>query len=144
MTPDKFNIRVYGLVIKDQKLLLVKERLRNFSFVKFPGGGVEKGEGTLDALRREVMEEIQTRVLTIDHFYTTDFFQVSAFNPAEQIISIYYKITLENYPEDGYYHQEPDHEMHFFWKSLRNLNIEDVTFPIDQYVINKILSDGLN
>jgi 8-oxo-dGTP diphosphatase len=28
-----------------------------------------------------------------DHLYTTDFYQVSAFNPAHQIISIYYLAT---------------------------------------------------
>lgn len=141
MTPDKFNIRVYGLVLKEQKVLLVRETLRNFSFVKFPGGGVEKGEGILDGLKREMMEELKTEILEHRHFYTTDFFQVSAFNPAEQIVSVYYRVLLKEYPSEGYIHTEPGHRMEFIWKPLDLLVMDDVTFPIDRHVVGMLLSE---
>jgi 8-oxo-dGTP diphosphatase len=139
MIPNKFNIRAYGVIIKDEKVLLVKEKLRNFSFVKFPGGGVEKGEGPLDALKREMMEELQTTISSYRHFYTTEFFQVSAFNPEEQIISIYYSLDLDRYPDHGSIHLEPEHQMEFCWMSLETLIEEDVTFPIDKHVVRLIL-----
>jgi ADP-ribose pyrophosphatase YjhB (NUDIX family) len=36
------------------------------------------------------MEEMNLKVKITNHIYTTDFYQQSAFNPAHQIISIYY------------------------------------------------------
>jgi 8-oxo-dGTP diphosphatase len=86
-----FNIRVYGLLLNEQKQVLVSDELiRGMYITKFPGGGLEFGEGTRDCLQREFMEEMNLKVTVGDHLYTTDFFQMSAFNPAHQIVSIYY------------------------------------------------------
>lgn len=88
-----FNIRVYGIMLTERKDVLVSDELiRGNRFTKFCGGGLELGEGTRDCLRREFMEEMQLRVDVGDHIYTTDFYQQSAFNPAHQIISIYYRV----------------------------------------------------
>lgn len=89
-----FTIRVYGLLVDDLKRVLVSdEYIRGAYFTKFPGGGLEFGEGTRDCLKREFMEEMNLEVRVDDHLYTTDFYQMSAFNPAQQIISIYYYVT---------------------------------------------------
>src|ERR1700677_3483366 len=86
-----FNVRVYGILIDVQTNVLVCDELIHGKYItKFPGGGLEFGEGTLDAIKREMMEETNTTVEVTEHFYTTDFFQVSAFNPHAQVISIYY------------------------------------------------------
>jgi ADP-ribose pyrophosphatase YjhB (NUDIX family) len=86
-----FNIRVYGILINEQRQVLVSdEYIRGAYITKFPGGGLELGEGTRDCLRREFMEEMNLRVEIGEHIYTTDYFQMSAFNPEHQIISIYY------------------------------------------------------
>jgi len=86
-----FNIRVYGVLINEQKQVLVSdEYIRGNYYTKFPGGGLELGEGTRDCLEREFKEEMNLEVEVGEHLYTTDFYQVSAFNPAHQIISIYY------------------------------------------------------
>lgn len=86
-----FNIRVYGILINDEKQVLVSdEYIRGKYYTKFPGGGLEFGEGTRDCLKREFKEEMDLEVSVGDHIYTTDFFQMSAFNPEHQIISIYY------------------------------------------------------
>lgn len=92
---SSFNVRVYGLVINDNKQVLVSdERIynRNLEVTKFPGGGLEFGEGPKDCIIRECKEELNIDVEVTDHLYTTDFFQQSAFNDAHQIISIYYII----------------------------------------------------
>src|SRR3982750_257422 len=88
-----FNVRVYGILINDQNELLVSdEYIRGGYYTKFPGGGLEFGEGTRDCLKREFMEEMSLDVSVGEHIYTTDFFQMSAFNPEHQIISIYYYV----------------------------------------------------
>ncbi len=86
-----FNLRVYGILLDENKRVLVSDEfIRGNYYTKFPGGGLEFGEGTRECLRREFMEEMNLRVDIGDHIYTTDFFQMSAFNPEHQIISIYY------------------------------------------------------
>ncbi len=88
-----FNIRVYGILQnKNGDVLVSDEFIRGNQYTKFPGGGLEFGEGTRDCLKREFLEEMQLKVLVTDHIYTTDFFQMSAFNPEHQIISIYYRV----------------------------------------------------
>lgn len=89
-----FNIRVYGILIHENRSVLVSdEYIRGNYYTKFPGGGLEFGEGTRDCLKREFMEEMQLQVEVGEHLYTTDFFQLSAFNPGHQIISIYYFVS---------------------------------------------------
>jgi 8-oxo-dGTP diphosphatase len=89
-----FNIRVYGVLINEKNQVLVSdEYIRGNYFTKFPGGGLEFGEGTRDCLRREFLEEMNLNVEVGEHFYTTDYFQLSAFHPGQQIISIYYLVT---------------------------------------------------
>jgi ADP-ribose pyrophosphatase YjhB (NUDIX family) len=85
---------VYGILINEQKQVLVSDELiRGNYYTKFCGGGLEIGEGTIDCLKREFMEEMNLPVEIIEHLYTTDFYQQSAFNPAHQIISIYYLVN---------------------------------------------------
>ncbi len=87
-----FNIRVYGILINEKKQVLVSDEfIRGNYYTKFPGGGLEFGEGTRYCLKREFMEEMNLQVDIGDHIYTTDFYQMSAFNPGHQIISIYYE-----------------------------------------------------
>jgi len=89
-----FNLRVYGVLLGPKNEVLVSDELiRGGYYTKFPGGGLEFGEGTRDCLKREFKEEMDLEVAVADHLYTTDFFQMSAFNPDHQIISIYYWVT---------------------------------------------------
>ena len=86
-----FNLRVYGILINEKEQVLVSDELIRGSYItKFPGGGLEFGEGTRDCLQREFMEEMNLKVEIGNHIYTTDYFQASAFNTAKQILSIYY------------------------------------------------------
>lgn len=88
-----FNLRVYGILINEKKQVLVSdEYIRGNYYTKFPGGGLEFGEGTRECLKREFKEEMDLNVEVNEHLYTTDFFQMSAFNPEHQIISIYYLV----------------------------------------------------
>ena len=89
-----FNIRVYGILINEAgQVLVADEYIRGMYITKFPGGGLEVGEGPRDCLKREFMEEMNLKVEIAEHIYTTDFYQQSAFNPGHQIISIYYYVN---------------------------------------------------
>src|SRR3978361_2267712 len=91
-----FNVRVYGLLINDNNEILISdEREYGMRFTKFPGGGLEYGEGLIEGLKREFIEECNAEIEVISHFYTTDFFVKSAFNDS-QVISIYYKVRNLN------------------------------------------------
>ncbi len=136
--PTKFVLRTYGILIKDSQVLLADECLNGFRFTKFPGGGVELGEGIIDALKREMMEEGQLLVKDMQHFYTTDFFQVSAFRPEDQIISVYYLIDAD-VPWSEYESDQSvpgsEHTVKLYFKSLHELLDSDLTFPIDKVVL---------
>ena len=71
-----FNVRVYGILLNDNNQVLVSdEYIRGNFYTKFPGGGLEYGEGTRDCLKREFKEEMDLDISVDDHIYTTDFFR---------------------------------------------------------------------
>lgn len=136
----KFIIRVYGILINDNKeVLLSDEYYKGVKITKFPGGGLNYGEGTIDCLKREALEEFGQPIEVIEHFYTTDFFQESFFHEKTQLISIFYRIKLlepikfkiSNKPFDF---EIKDGNFSFRWKSIKNLEEEDFTFPVEKYV----------
>lgn len=143
-----FNLRVYGVLINAQHEILVSDVfIRGNYFTKFPGGGLEFGEGTRDCLRREFLEEMNLQVEVGEHIYTTDYFQLSAFNPEHQIISIYYyakaleeiKAPLRTKPFDFDEEQMNIYEVKKEIESFRfipknEFTPESVTLPIDKIV----------
>lgn len=152
-----FNIRVYGILINEQRQVLVSDELIRGSYItKFPGGGLEFGEGTRDCLRREFMEEMNLQVEVTDHLYTTDFFQLSAFNPGHQIISIYYAVKameeitvpLRTNPFDFDEAQLKVYEEKKETETFRFINGDDfssahLTLPIDKIVADMV-KDQIN
>ena len=133
---SQFNIRVYGLLVDSgNRILLCKERYRQMEFVKFPGGGLEFGEGLIDCLKREFMEETGYDVEVGEHFYTTDFFQSSVFDGTQQLISVYYYVKA-----NGFIIPQKSTDMpEFFWKNIDELTVDDFAFPIDKKVASKII-----
>ena len=143
-----FNLRVYGILINEKEQVLVSDELIRGSYItKFPGGGLEFGEGTRDCLQREFMEEMNLKVEIGNHIYTTDYFQLSAFNPAHQIISIYYfakaleeiKVPLRTKPFDFDTQQMKVYEATKETETFRfidwnDFSTESVTLPIDKIV----------
>jgi len=144
MKLQSFNIRVYGIYINEGKILVSDEIQHGRHLTKFPGGGMELGEGTRDCLIREWKEELNQNIEVGEHIYTTDYFQLSAFNPVHQIVSIYYyvlpltesPVRIAEKPFDFIVEKEGAESFRNIPMTL--LKIEDFTFPIDQ-VVAKIL-----
>ena len=134
---SRFNIRVYALIILKKNILLSRELIQNELIYKFPGGGVELGEGIVDALQREAKEEMGQHLNHITHFYTTDFFQRSSFDSSEQLISIYFKASLSKHLNNRLKIPVKDQPV-FEWKRLVDLDEENLHFPIDKKVLNMI------
>ena len=68
----KFNVRVYGILEKDNCVLVSDEDRFGKQFTKFPGGGLEWGEGVEDCLIREFKEELSVDIQVNSLFYLTD------------------------------------------------------------------------
>jgi len=134
---DSFNIRVYALIIEDDNILISKELIKGEIVLKFPGGGVEHGEGIIDALQREAKEELSQELEEITHFYTTDFFQESSFRKSDQLISIYYKAKLSTFLLNKVNKPIQDQPL-FIWKKIQELKKEDLHFPIDKKVLEML------
>lgn len=140
-----FNIRVYGILINEKNEVLLSDENRfGRKFTKFPGGGLEQGEGLKDCLKREFIEELQLNVEVGELLYLTDFYQQSTFDAKDQIISIYYSVrsllTAKIKTTDKLFDFQLDEQEVHRWISLDELSEEDMTFPIDRKVA-KILSE---
>ena len=97
------------------------------------------------------MEEANLEVKVGEHFYTTDFFQISAFNHTDQIISIYYyvhahdtdKVLTKEKAFDFLPEQIADVKgtaEHLRWVSINELSEEAMTLPIDKVAIKMLLN----
>ena len=127
--PSRFNVRVYGIWIDNNRLLVNEEIIRGRRVIKLPGGGLELGEGTIAGLKREWMEELGLEIEVPRHFYTTDFFQPSAYDDS-QVISIYYLVAAG----ESTTIQNNESNERTFWLPLEEVCEETFTLPIDRYV----------
>ena len=137
---SRFNVRVYGIFLcNDNQLLTCHEKYGEREIIKLPGGGIKLGEGPLDALKREFKEELSSDIEILSHFYTTDFFQLSAFDPKDQIISLYYLVKVLTKQKDWI---TPS----FIRLKKVKLNLIEpsyFTFPIDQKVAALLIENCL-
>lgn len=142
-----FNIRVYGIWINEQKEILLSDEIEfGKEFTKFPGGGLEIGEGTIDCLKREWKEETGQNVEVVSHFYTTDFYQQSAFDNKQQLISIYYTVKPINRmtkPVSEWFSlmdNGKEVKQRFRFVPLKEFTPALLTFPIDKVVAELVKS----
>ncbi len=147
--PTKFNIRVYGIFVNEHNEVLISDEFQlNRKMTKFPGGGLKFGEGTIDCLRREMMEECNQEIEGIQHFYTTDFYQKALFFEDHQLISIYFTAKLTAPVNFKISNQKFDFvtmengSQSFRWLKISEEIDNEFTFSIDKHVAN-LLKDKL-
>ena len=148
------TIRVYGICINEKDQVLVSDEFIYGKYItKFPGGGLQSGEGTIDCLKREMVEETGQEVEVLGHYYTTDFFVPSAFDPTKQVISIYYTIRfIENVrfvtrgkPFD--FKEVKNDAQSFRWMKISEIRDGSFTLVIDKRVgmmLKMKFGDGLH
>lgn len=135
---DRFNIRVYALIIHQDAILILKEPYAGEILYKFPGGGLEFGESLIDGLKRELKEELNLDLTEANHFYTQEEFLVSKFRANEQLLTIYYKTKVDKIENLVRLDQSIQELM---WIPLNKLSTQHVNLPIDQIVVTKVKAE---
>lgn len=127
--PKYFRIGVYGLLLMNEKILLAKENIKGIQVVKFPGGGLQFGEGILDALKREFKEELNVEINVLQNIYINEFYVQSAIDPDYQVITLYYLVqTNQSLPENSFF----INDIQFAWKSVYDMDENFFTFETDK------------
>jgi 8-oxo-dGTP diphosphatase len=140
---NNFNLRVYGILVKNNKVLVSDEFIKGRQITKFPGGGLEFGEGIADCLLREFKEELNLDISIIKHFYTTDFFVSSAFDVKSQIISVYYIVDTVQALDFPVSEKIFDFENKTGAQSLRWIALEEISDENFTLIIDKKIGDLL-
>ena len=91
-----FNVRTYAICENNNKILALYEYHKGKIYCKLPGGGVEFGEGILDCLHREFLEELNVKIEIVEHLYTQEHFVESIIDDGRQILLIYYIVKITN------------------------------------------------
>jgi ADP-ribose pyrophosphatase YjhB (NUDIX family) len=132
------------MVNQKEEVLLSDEYQLDTKMTKFPGGGLQFGEGTIDCLKREALEEFGQEIEVLEHFYTLDYYQPSMFYKQCQLLSIYYKarftgplqFKISGRPFD--FEEMKNGNISFRWKPLKEINPADMTLPVDKVVAEKL------
>jgi 8-oxo-dGTP pyrophosphatase MutT (NUDIX family) len=137
-----FNIRVYALVVKNNRLLISEEQHGGFFLRKFPGGGLQFGEGVLQALHRELKEELDADVDSASLLCVTEDFVVSFLNNKQQVIGVHYLVDLKQDYSDEFLknnHLELENgHIQFKWVLIDSLTAEDFTSSVDKSAFEKL------
>ena len=138
------HVGVYGIILNDRKVLLVKKKRGPYIGKQdLPGGGIEMGENTIETLTREIKEEtgynikesnfmdlINNRIEYINHK-----------GQQEELthIIIIYSVSLEHYGEPNgkniIYDTEDTSDSK--WVNINEITNIPVT-PIIYYIIDKL------
>ena len=135
---NRFNLRVYGILVRNKNILLSKESYQGKSLIKFPGGGIEYGEGIIESLKREWREEVPCDIRIESLFYVTDYFIQSAFVKEDQIVSFYYTVNTDYEIENA----KAEHQL--AWVKADPHNAHKLTFAQDREVFRLVCEEGIS
>ena len=129
------------ILIQEGKILVTDEIRSGVKMTKFPGGGLEFGEGIVECLIREFKEELNVVISVKTLFYINEAYQVSSFSEKEQLLSVYYRVSLDEgeiKSTETPFLFETNEPQCFRWLDLNKITQNDVTFPIDKIVVEKL------
>ncbi|MEI6898826.1 MAG: NUDIX domain-containing protein [Bacteroidota bacterium] len=145
MVYPSFNIRIYGLLVDQGKVLVTDEFRLGMFMTKFPGGALEYGEGIVDCVKREFMEELGITIEIAAHFYTTENYFSTNLSPfPNQLINIYYLVKTEkpgqiiSTMKKNDFPEVVDGAQCFRWREIVSLSPDEMTFPIDRIVVEML------
>ena len=147
--PRRFNVRVYFFLVSEgdaagkRQVLLSDEILAGKHCTKWPGGGLEFGEGPRDCALREAREELGQDIELGPLVHATGGFVRSAWRREEQVLCHYYfarlegpvtfRVTDEPFDFDGGSVQS------FRWVPLDDFDPGQLTFATDREAMGALM-----
>ena len=86
-----FTCRAYGILVREGKVLVTRERVEGVDLLKFPGGGIELGESPERTLEREFKEETGLLIRVGPVLHVSKKLQISRFAP-RQVLALYWRV----------------------------------------------------
>lgn len=123
---------VLGLAIKDNKLLVSEgfDKVRNQTFYRCLGGGIEFLEKSTDTLKREFLEEIDTDIIIKDFLGISENIFTYEGKDAHELV-LYYSIDLsdEDY-KDEYILIDDNEQSKAIWIDIKEFkNGSKILYP---------------
>ncbi|MEK4085407.1 ADP-ribose pyrophosphatase YjhB, NUDIX family [Paenisporosarcina quisquiliarum] len=119
-TEGRFNYRVAGLIVKDNKLLIMQDKGQPYFYV--PGGRIKMNEKSVDAVKREIQEELGVEV-NVDRmlWINENFFKEETSEEQFHEVCFFYLVELkENEDLKGNeFVVDEEGKIHtYYWKTL--------------------------
>ena len=88
---QKLRLRVCGICVQDQKILMINHAgvVQGADFWCPPGGGLQYGESVNEALKREFLEETQTEISIGEMLFVNEFLE-----PPLHAIELFFKVEI--------------------------------------------------
>lgn len=125
----KFKYRVSAVIINNDKLLVNKYDEKRFCL---PGGYAEVGESSLEAIKREVKEEVQLEIKDAKYIGLIENFFTNFRGDKTHGLDFYYIIKISNTEAEkidmNYVENDKDGivEHHFSWINISELNLYEL------------------
>lgn len=125
----EFKYRVVGILFDEDGRVLI-QRVADNPFYCLPGGRVELGESSLEAVKRELEEELGFEVVVEKPlFFLENFFTRSSGKEVHEI-GIFFRVTSEVAPKEDWEIVENDKgelkTLRYKWVTMKELEDEDV------------------
>jgi len=89
----RFRVSVYGILRDPEGRVLVTESTgRKGTFMNFPGGGIMLGESPLQALQREMEEEVGLHIRPLRLLHASLDFHRGVIKPKRQMVGVYWLV----------------------------------------------------
>ncbi|MFJ7828285.1 NUDIX hydrolase [Psychrobacillus sp. NPDC096623] len=124
-TEGRFNYRVAGLLVHDEKLLIMQDKGQPYYYV--PGGRIRMNEKSEDAVKREIKEELGIEVNVNRMLWVNEnFFKEESFHEQFHEVCFFYLLELKDeevLKKGSKFVVDENGKTHtYYWKSLDEIN----------------------
>ncbi|SDO09924.1 ADP-ribose pyrophosphatase YjhB, NUDIX family [Psychrobacillus sp. OK028] len=124
-TEGRFNYRVAGLLVHDEKLLIMQDKGQPYYYV--PGGRIRMNEKSEDAVKREIKEELGIEVNVNRMLWVNEnFFKEETFLEQFHEVCFFYLLELKDeevLKKGSEFVVDENGKIHtYYWKSLDEIN----------------------